>query len=64
MLYKAHINGNKIQSCKQHCINTANYAKENAETLNLANTAYLCGLLHDTGKKYRKADRTHILSSV
>ena len=46
----AHINGDKIQSCKEHCTNTANYAKANLESMGLANTAYLCGLLHDAGK--------------
>ena len=49
-MYKAHINGNKIQSCKEHCINTAYYAKENVGTVGIDNTAYLCGLLHDVGK--------------
>ena len=49
-MYKAHINGNKIQSCKEHCFNTANYAKTNLKSIGLANTAYLCGLLHDAGK--------------
>ena len=49
-VYKAHINGNAIQSCQEHCKNTANYSKECLESVGLANTGYLCGLLHDAGK--------------
>lgn len=49
-MYKAHINDKKVQSCQEHCINTANYARKYTESVKLGNTAYLCGLLHDVGK--------------
>ncbi len=49
-MYKAHINGNKIQTCKEHCVNTAKYAKNYAKGIGVENIAYLCGLLHDAGK--------------
>ncbi len=49
-MYKAHINGDRVQSCKEHSIAAAELAKRCAETVGLANTAYLCGLLHDVGK--------------
>ena len=49
-LFKAHINGEKVQSCKEHCVNTANYAKHCTESIGIGNIAYLCGLLHDAGK--------------
>ena len=49
-MYKAHINGNKIQTCKEHCINTATYAQRCVKGLGVENTAYLCGLIHDAGK--------------
>ena len=49
-LFKAHINGNKIQTCQEHSINTARYAKNYAGEVGIKNTAYLCGLLHDVGK--------------
>lgn len=47
----AHINSDKeIQSVETHCKNVANYAKQEASSLHLANTLYLTGLLHDIGK--------------
>ena len=50
MEYIAHINGDKIQSCTEHCLNTAKYAKADLESVGLGNTAYLAGLIHDMGK--------------
>lgn len=50
MEYIAHINGDKIQSCTEHCLNTAKYAKTDLMSVGLGNTAYLAGLIHDMGK--------------
>lgn len=50
MEYIAHINGDKIQSCTEHCLNTAKYAKADLMSVGLGNTAYLAGLIHDMGK--------------
>lgn len=49
-MYKAHINGEKVQSCRDHCLNAANYAKKSVEEVGIGNIAYLCGVLHDAGK--------------
>ena len=49
-MYKAHINMDKVQSCKEHCLNTAYYSGQCLESVGLKNTGYLCGLLHDAGK--------------
>ena len=49
-MYEAHINGEKLQTCKAHCMNTARYAKAYAKGIGIENTAYLCGLVHDAGK--------------
>lgn len=61
MVYPAHMtqrDGEKIiQTVKQHCFQTAQYAKESLEGLRLGETAYLAGLLHDFGKytlKYKQ----------
>lgn len=40
----------KEQSLKEHCFHTAQYASENIGNAGLYHTAYLAGLLHDTGK--------------
>jgi len=51
MKFIAHINSeNRVQSCEQHSRNVANYAKECLKAVNLENTGYLAGLLHDCGK--------------
>ena len=50
MMYKAHINMDRVQSCKEHCLNTAYYSGQCLESVGLKNTGYLCGLLHDAGK--------------
>lgn len=39
-----------IQSVSEHCRNTARYAGEALNDIGLAKTAYLAGLLHDSGK--------------
>ena len=49
-LFPAHIRGNVTQSCREHCINTAVYARQDLESAGLGNAAYLAGLLHDCGK--------------
>lgn len=61
MVYPAHItqrDGKKIiQTVKQHCFQTAQYAKESLERLGLGEAAYLAGMLHDFGKytiKYKQ----------
>lgn len=38
------------QSLKEHCINTAKYAKAALEGTGFSNCAYLAGILHDMGK--------------
>ncbi len=48
--FPAHINGTEIQSVQDHSLNTAAYARMDLETIGLADTAYLAGLLHDCGK--------------
>ena len=49
-MFKAHINGDRIQTCKTHCFNVAEYAMQNVEGIGIDNISYLCGLLHDAGK--------------
>lgn len=41
---------NKTQTVKDHLLNVANISKENAVKVNLKQTAFLAGLLHDMGK--------------
>lgn len=48
--YAAHINEERIQSCEEHCINTARYAESRLMPIGLQKSAYLAGLLHDCGK--------------
>lgn len=53
--YPAHIridaDGTKtVQSCADHSINSAKYASAVLETVELSQSAYLAGLLHDCGK--------------
>ena len=51
MCFLAHINKDgTVQTVAQHCRNTAELAKKNLCKLELANAAYLAGLLHDAGK--------------
>lgn len=48
--YPAHIKDGLIQSVKEHCLNTAQYAGEALKPIGLYNTGYIAGLLHDLGK--------------
>lgn len=51
MCFPAHINKEGVvQTVVRHCKNTAEIAKRNLSRLDLANTGYLVGLLHDAGK--------------
>lgn len=51
MCFPAHINKyGAVQTVARHCENTANIAQSYMRRLDLANTAYLVGLLHDAGK--------------
>jgi CRISPR-associated endonuclease/helicase Cas3 len=51
-MYIAHIReiDSEIQSIKEHLENTADRAKEFAESFNNGEYAYICGMLHDIGK--------------
>lgn len=50
-MFIAHINDkDEYQTCTEHCVNTANFAKNKLESIKLENTAYLSGILHDAGK--------------
>lgn len=46
----AHMDGERIQTCEQHCINVAEYAKSCLEKIGLGETGYIAGILHDCGK--------------
>lgn len=48
--FPAHIREDGSQSCIDHCMGASRYAKEDLNTVNLGNTAYLAGILHDCGK--------------
>lgn len=51
MVFPAHIDKDgTVQTVGQHCRNTAELAKRNLCKLDLADAAYLMGLLHDAGK--------------
>jgi CRISPR-associated endonuclease/helicase Cas3 len=59
----AHVNfENKIQTCSGHCKNTACISAKKLEKVELRNTAYLAGLLHDAGK-YSNEFRDYILKA-
>lgn len=54
----AHIDeNNRIQTIKEHCRNTANYAAENGKAIDLENVMRLAGLLHDFGKNTKLFER-------
>ena len=77
MSFPAHINKDEAeQTVDQHCRNVAEISRNHLRRLNLADTAYLAGLLHDAGKctdEFRNylekashtpwVDRSHICSS-
>lgn len=51
MSFPAHINKDEAeQTVDQHCRNVAEISRNHLRRLNLADTAYLAGLLHDAGK--------------
>ena len=54
MTLSAHINNHndvkKIQTCTEHCRNTADYASDCLSDIGMKRTAFLAGLLHDCGK--------------
>ena len=49
-MFPAHLNGESIQSCKDHSIHIANIAMNDIKDVDFGYTAYLAGLLHDSGK--------------
>lgn len=50
-MYIAHIREDgTVQSCSDHCRNTASTASSLLRPIRLSNTGYLAGLLHDMGK--------------
>jgi CRISPR-associated endonuclease/helicase Cas3 len=54
-IFPAHIRNygkstEEVQSVREHCQNTAYLAGEAAKYIDLKNTAYLAGLIHDVGK--------------
>ena len=51
MEYYAHISDDgRRQTVAEHCRKDASYAAECLSSVGLSNTAYLAGLMHDTGK--------------
>ncbi len=48
--YVAHIRDGSVQTCNDHCRNTADIASRLLKSIGLSNVAYLSGLLHDMGK--------------
>ena len=61
MKFAAHIrnyNGQEtVQTVEEHCEGTARLAREYAESVDLSETAYLSGILHDIGKFSQTFDR-------
>lgn len=53
-IFPAHIKDNGtswiVQTVEEHCLETAIYAARSLQRINLYNTAYVAGLLHDMGK--------------
>lgn len=50
MKFTAHVSGERVQSVKEHCENTAKLCAEYCSVFNAANIGRLAGLLHDAGK--------------
>ena len=48
--FPAHIRNDAIQTCEEHCLNTARIAGEDLKECGLYNSAFLAGVLHDCGK--------------
>lgn len=49
-MYKAHISGERIQTCNEHSKNTAVLTAQALNCIDMNNLGYICGLLHDVGK--------------
>ena len=49
-MFKAHISGERIQSCNEHSKNTAELTAGVLKCIGMNNVGYICGLLHDVGK--------------
>lgn len=61
--YIAHIkNDGAVQPVKEHCEAVAKIAKSDLQNIGLGDTAYLAGILHDTGK-YTEEFNEYILKS-
>jgi CRISPR-associated endonuclease/helicase Cas3 len=45
-----HKQSGRTQSVLEHLTNVSDFCRQNAEKINLSNTAYLIGILHDMGK--------------
>lgn len=50
MEFAAHINGEKVQTVQEHCLNTAKLCAKYCTAFNAANIGYIQGILHDAGK--------------
>lgn len=66
--YPAHIRntedgGQQIQYVEEHCRAVASYAAQNVKGSKLENTAYLAGLVHDSGK-FSQAYRDYLVKAV
>ena len=48
--YIAHIKGNRVQTCTEHCRQTGEYTASLLKPLGLEKTGYICGITHDCGK--------------
>lgn len=49
-MFYAHTSGERVQSVKEHLVNTANLSAAFAAEFGCGELAYACGLLHDVGK--------------
>lgn len=68
-IYPAHIKDSRdglkqeIQTVEDHCIRTAQYARDNAADAGLGSSAYLAGVLHDMGK-FTEKFRGYIMAAA
>ncbi len=64
MQHIAHITADgRIQTCKEHCRNAAEFAGQDLKGINLYHAGYLAGLLHDCGK-FSNAFNTYITDAA